>query len=95
MPLEGLADSKIIASGEIEPISCPINGNQDCLNRQDDHYKMSAKGICFSADASCDYSCEGFIAERNVDRSLYLVDVTFEPRIVKSKIEMLQCPSES
>ncbi|MNP70535.1 hypothetical protein D3C76_1667830 [compost metagenome] len=56
---------------------------------------MSTKEVCFSADVSCDYSCEGFIAEKNGDISLYLVDFTFGPGIVKSKIELLQCPSDS
>ncbi|MCY1446306.1 hypothetical protein D9M71_628620 [compost metagenome] len=91
--IEGLEGSKILASGEIEPITCPI-GNHDCLNWPDDQFKMSAKDICFSADASCDYSCEGFIAETDGIRSLYLLDFTFGPGIVKSRIEMLQCPSE-
>ncbi|MNF48497.1 hypothetical protein D3C84_297390 [compost metagenome] len=91
--IEGLEGSKILASGEIEPITCPI-GNHDCLNWPDDQFKMSAKDICFSADASCDYSCEGFIAEKDGIRSLYLLDFTFGPGIVKSRIEMLQCPSE-
>ncbi|MCY1406088.1 hypothetical protein D9M71_213450 [compost metagenome] len=93
--LEGLEGSKIVASGEIEPITCPIAGNQDCLNWPDDQFKMSTKEVCFSADVSCDYSCEGFIAEKNGDISLYLVDFTFGPGIVKSKIELLQCPSDS
>lgn len=92
--LGNLEGSAVIASGEIEPITCPPTGNQDCLTWPSDIYRMPTQNICFTADVNCGYGCEGFMAEKDGKRAVYVINSAIGPRISKADTEALECPGE-
>lgn len=92
--LEELEGSTIVASGDIEPITCPITGNHDCLNWPTDQFRLASKDVCFKAEVSCGYSCSGFIAEKEGIKSVYILNAGVGPELARSDVELMVCPEE-
>lgn len=78
-----------MASGELEQVQCPVGGKYDYMTRPHDLYKFSMQDICFTANVSCGYSCEGFIAQKNQVQTLYVLG----SRLDSSAISLYKCPS--
>ncbi|WP_434575003.1 hypothetical protein [Pseudomonas sp. Z3-6] len=89
--VDRLTGSTIVASGELEQVHCPVSGKYDCLTWPHDLYKFSMQNICFTANVSCGFSCEGFIAQKNQVQTLYVLG----SRLDSSAINLYKCPSMS
>jgi hypothetical protein len=87
--IDRLTGSTIVASGELEQVHCPVSGKYDCLTWPHDLYKFSMQNICFTANVSCGFSCEGFIAQKNQVQTLYVLG----SRLDSSAINLYKCPS--
>lgn len=87
--IDRLTGSTIVASGELEQVHCPAGGKYDCLTWPHDLYKFSMQNICFTANVSCGFSCEGFIAQKSQLQTLYVLG----SRLGSSAINLYKCPS--
>lgn len=87
--IDRLTGSTIVASGELEQVHCPVSGKYDCLTWPHDLYKFSMQNICFTANVSCGFSCEGFIAQKNQVQTLYVLG----SRLDSSAINLYKCSS--
>jgi hypothetical protein len=84
-----VACSQAFAYGEKQS---PIGGKYDCLSWPHDLYELSGENVCFTTNASCGYSCEGFIAQKNQVQTLYVLGSY--PKLSSASIQLFKCPSK-
>lgn len=84
-----LPGSEIVAAGEIEQMSCPLGGKDDCRSWPRDLYKVRNENICFTTNVSCGFRCEGFLAERAQVVTLY---VASSYSLNSGSIKRVRCP---
>jgi hypothetical protein len=88
-----LKGKTIVYAGQIDQVSCPVDGKYDCLQWPRGFFKTS-DGDCFVTDnVICSYSCKALIA---VDRSRQLSVYVFQPMggdLTKGSFQSYKCPS--
>jgi hypothetical protein len=89
--MQSLMGSQVVATGDIQQVTCPIGGKYDCLSWPADLYEMTSQNICFTASVSCGYSCEGFIAQKNQINTVYVLGSY--PKLSSSSIQLFKCPN--
>lgn len=90
--IQSLPGSQILAAGDIQQVTCPIGGKYDCLSWPHNLYELTGENVCFTTSASCGYSCEGFIAQKNQVQTLYVLG-SF-PKLSSASIQLFKCPSK-
>lgn len=90
--MQSLPGSQILAAGNIQQVTCPIGGKYDCLSWPPDLYELTGENVCFTTNASCGYSCEGFIAQKNQVQTLYVLGSY--PKLSSAGIQLFKCPSK-
>lgn len=90
--MQRLPGSQILAAGDIQQVTCPIGGKYDCMSWPHDLYELTGENVCFTTNASCGYSCEGFIAQKNQTLTLYVLGSY--PKLSSDSIQMFKCPSK-
>lgn len=92
-----LEGASIVKAGTIGRVSCPPYGKYDCLNWPSDLYEFENKNICMRTGIGfgCSLSCEGFLANKNGQISLYTISTLgISSTLKQSSVELLQCPSK-
>jgi hypothetical protein len=90
--MQSLPGSQILAAGDIQQVTCPIGGKYDCLSWPHNLYELTGENVCFTTSASCGYSCEGFITQKNQVQTLYVLG-SF-PKLSSASIQLFKCPSK-
>jgi hypothetical protein len=90
--LQSLPGAQILAAGDIQQVTCPIGGKYDCLSWPHNLYELTGENVCFTTSASCGYSCEGFITQKNQVQTLYVLG-SF-PKLSSASIQLFKCPSK-
>lgn len=89
--MQNLPGSQILAAGDIQQVTCPVGGKYDCLSWPHDLYELTGENVCFTTSASCGFSCEGFIAQKNQVQTLYVLGSY--PKLSSATIQFFECPS--
>lgn len=90
--LRALEGAKVLMAGDIKQLTCPIGGNYNCLTWPHNLFQMEGRDVCFVANVSCGFRCEGFIAEKGGAASLYVLGSY--PKLASSNIQIYKCPSQ-
>ncbi|MNZ54015.1 hypothetical protein D3C78_719060 [compost metagenome] len=90
--LNRLPGSQVVAAGDVQKINCPTGGQYDCLSWPSNLYELSMQNVCFTANVSCGFSCQGFIAQKRGVNTFYVLGGF--SKLEGSDIQLYKCPSK-